>query len=109
VPQVELIVIDGYVWLDENRRPGFGAYLHEAMGERIPVVGVAKTRFATDDQAIEVRRGASDRPLYVTAAGIDPELAADAILEMHGAFRIPTLLKRVDSLSRDCSMWAGHC
>jgi deoxyribonuclease V len=109
VPQADLIVIDGYVWLDESQRPGFGAFLYEAFDKQIPVVGVAKTRFATASQAVEVYRGCSQRPLYVTAAGLDLEDAADSVRQMHGKNRIPTLLKRVDSLSRDSSMWAGHC
>jgi deoxyribonuclease V len=39
------VVIDGYVRLDAERRPGLGAILHEAMGRCIPVIGVAKTSF----------------------------------------------------------------
>lgn len=107
VPDPDLIVIDGYVWLDESRRPGFGAYLYEALGKRVPIVGVAKTRFAGAEQAFEVFRGSSERALYVTAAGLDLATAAEYVRQMHGAYRIPTLLKRVDSLSRDSHMWAG--
>src|SRR5262249_54353360 len=86
-------VIDGYVWLGEGR-PGLGAHLYEALGRRVPVVGVAKTRFASAT-ALEVARGGA-RPLYVTAAGLDPAVAAGHVLGMHGPHRIPTLLKRVD-------------
>jgi deoxyribonuclease V len=94
---LEAIVIDGYVWLGQGR-PGLGARLHEALGGRIPIIGVAKTRFASA-RAVEVVR-ACTRPLYVTAAGIDAATAAGHIQTMHGPYRIPTLLKRVDALCR---------
>jgi deoxyribonuclease V len=93
-----LVVVDGYVWLGAGR-PGLGAHLHDALGGSVPVVGVAKTRFAPAP-AREVCRGESHRPLYVTAAGIDIEEAARNVQAMHGPFRIPTLLRRVDHLCR---------
>ncbi len=96
----DVIVIDGYVWLDADGRKGLGAHLYEALNEATPIVGVAKTRFATATTALEVLRGSSDRPLMITAAGLDHDLAADCIRRMHGTNRIPTLLKRVDHLSR---------
>lgn len=95
---LETIVIDGYVWLAEEK-PGLGAYLHEALGRRVPVVGVAKTRFA-GATAESVHRGGSRQPLYVSAAGVDPRMAAGYIRAMHGAYRLPTLLRRVDRLCR---------
>src|SRR5262245_35099826 len=33
------VIVDGYVWLDGGR-PGLGAMLYGALGERVPVVGV---------------------------------------------------------------------
>jgi deoxyribonuclease V len=38
--------------------------------------------------------------LYVTAAGIEASVAADWIAGMHGPYRVPTVLKRVDQLVR---------
>ena len=108
VPPLTAIIVDGYVWLgatnedlgaDLTARKGLGAYLHDALGQATPIIGVAKTQFASAT-AIEVIRGASARPLYVTAAGIDPSAAADHVRVMHGEHRIPTLLKRVDQLAR---------
>lgn len=96
--QLDAIVIDGYVWLGRGN-PGLGAHLHRTLGQTTPVVGVAKTAYA-GASAIEVVRGASARPLYVTAAGIDATTAAEHVLAMAGAHRIPTLLKRVDQLAR---------
>ncbi|MFY0538676.1 hypothetical protein [Nannocystis pusilla] len=37
-------MIDGHVWLGPDR-PGLGVHLHRALGEAIPVVGVAKNPF----------------------------------------------------------------
>lgn len=91
------VVVDSYVWLGD--RPGLGAHLYEELGRRISVVGVAKTRYAGAG-AREVVRGAGRRPLFVTAAGIDPETAARHVQEMHSPYRIPTLLRRVDQLCR---------
>ncbi len=96
MPALDAILVDAYVWLGPDR-PGLGKVLHDACG--IPVIGVAKTRF---DGAVarEVVRGDSARPLYVTAAGYDEQLAATRIKAMHGEFRLPTLIKRVDALAR---------
>ena len=94
------IVVDGYVWLDDQDRKGLGAYLFEALEEKVPVIGVAKNPFRRSAHATHLRRGESDRPLYITAAGIELTLATDYITQMHGPFREPTILKRVDQLSR---------
>lgn len=96
---LEAVVVDGYVWLKDETTPGLGAYLYEALGRDVPVIGVAKTRFA-GAAAEAVRRGDSRRPLYVSAIGIDRQTAAQYIQAMHGPYRIPTLLRRVDQLCR---------
>lgn len=98
--QPEEIVIDGYVMIGD--RPGLGRHLFEILGRSIPVIGVAKSRF-DDAPGIEILRGGSRRPLYVTSAGIDPREASEKIRTMHGPHRIPTLLKRVDLLARGLS------
>ncbi len=99
--QFEIVIIDGYVWLDNNNRPGLGAHLHQALGEKIPVIGVAKSKFNEALYAKSVLRGRSSRPLYVTAIGIEVAVAAKRIENMHGRHRIPTLLRIVDTLCRD--------
>lgn len=94
-------VVDGYVWLGP-KRAGLGAHLRAALGDANPdavVVGVAKNAFV-GAPAVEVLRGKSARPLYVTAAGMDVRRAAAAVRAMHGAHRMPTLLARVDALAR---------
>src|SRR5919108_39900 len=97
-----VIIIDGYVWLGDEFHPGLGAYLYEALGRTAAVIGVAKSLFQEGPVVRAIMRGTSLRPLYITAAGIDLNEAAKRIIELHGEFRIPTLLKRVDRLSRRC-------
>jgi deoxyribonuclease V len=95
--RLDLLIVDGYVTLDG--KPGLGQHLFDHFAQRIPVIGVAKTRFHTAP-AVEVFRGVSRSPLHITAIGIDPAQAANHIQQMHGPHRIPTLLKRVDQLAR---------
>ena len=97
---LDIIVIDGYVWLDQYQSPGLGAHLFKALGESVPVIGVAKSPFKGAESAQRIFRGRSKRPLYITAAGINQEIAAEYIRKMHGKYRIPTLLKEVDQLCR---------
>jgi deoxyribonuclease V len=94
---LDFIVIDGYVSL--GAQPGLGMHLWEALQRAMPVIGVAKTRFVSADP-LEVTRGQSDSPLFVTAIGVEAATVAENIARMHGPFRIPTLLKRVDQLAR---------
>ncbi|MCR9142404.1 MAG: endonuclease V [bacterium] len=122
--ELQHIVIDGFVYLDQNRRAGLGAHLYRELNGplaskrnseiaskengSISVIGVAKTAFhgmqphATEtDFYRTVRRGESQTPLYITATGLDLDAAADAIQSMHGKYRMPTLLKQLDRLTRD--------
>jgi deoxyribonuclease V len=95
---LDLIVIDGYVDLDPDGRPGLGARLHERIG--IPVVGVAKSRFRTATHAVAVQRGGTKRPLYVTTVAMAIDEAAQLVAGMSGPHRIPDALRRVDALAR---------
>jgi deoxyribonuclease V len=92
------IVIDAYVQLGDQ--PGLGQRLWEALDKRVPIIGVAKTKFHSA-QPVELLRGESRAPLYVTAVGIALDTAARHIASMAGEFRIPTLLKCVDQLARE--------
>jgi deoxyribonuclease V len=101
VGPVELVVIDGYVDLDRHGRPGLGAHLYLEIG--VPVIGVAKSAFRTAGHAVAVRRGTAVKPLYVTAAGIPVDRAADLVARMAGGHRLPDALRRVDRLARAAS------
>jgi len=102
------VIVDGYVWLDANGTPGLGGHLYEALAGKVTVVGVAKTVFRGAGWAIPVTRGSSAVPLFVTAAGIDPKRAAEELKVMHGPYRLPTLLKRVDRLCRQGVQCGGE-
>jgi deoxyribonuclease V len=92
-----LLVVDGYADLDPGGRPGLGA---QAVAEfAIPVIGVAKSAFRTATHAIPVLRGASARPVFVTAAGMPRADAAGVVRLMAGRFRIPDALRRADQLA----------
>jgi deoxyribonuclease V len=98
VVPVELLVVDGYVDLDGDGRPGLGAHVHEELG--LPVIGVAKTSFRTATHAAAVVRGGAAKPLFVTAVGLPLADAAEYVRTMGGAYRMPDALRRVDALAR---------
>ena len=99
---IEAIIVDGFVFLDDDQKPGLGAKLFESLEGKIPVIGVAKTNFATIETLKRgIFRGESTRPVYVTAVGIDVDEAAERIKIMRGEFRIPTLLKELDRLTKE--------
>lgn len=97
-----LVIVDGFAFL-EGETPGLGAHLHRALGEQVPVIGVAKRPYRRATSAVPVLRGESQVPLWVSAAGYPVDQAAAALASMHGAHRIPTLLRRVDRLARDAT------
>ena len=99
LPPIEFVLIAGYVWLDGVGTCGLGGHLFQARGGKVAVIGVAKTRFPRAEQAIQITRGQSSRPLFITAAGLAKEAAATCIRTMHGANRIPTLLRRAHLLA----------
>ena len=99
-PLPDVIVVDGYVCLDAEGKPGLGKYLYDALGGKCAVIGVAKSRYRGTPVEAELRRGGSDRPLYITAAGVSQEEAKACIRKMRGGDRIPRLLKEADRLSR---------
>jgi deoxyribonuclease V len=96
---IECIVVDSYVFLDSSGKSGLGARLFEALGQQVPVVGVAKTEFV-GAPGVAVLRGESKQPLFVSSVGMDVQVAAQHVQQMHGAYRLPTLLKAVDSVAR---------
>lgn len=99
--KINTMIVDGYVYLDDDGKLGLGGRLYQHFNKEIPVIGVAKSNFFSlqENQKL-VYRGKSKNPLYITAAGISLAQAAHKIQMMHGNFRIPTLLKRLDLLTR---------
>lgn len=99
-PLPEVILIDGYVHLGEDKKPGLGTYLYQALEGKCAVIGVAKSRFRGTPAEAELTRRGSRRPLYVTSLGIPQEKAKRFIADMCGDSRLPLLLKEADQLSR---------
>ena len=97
------VVVDAYVVLPGGR-PGLGAHLHDALGARAAVVGIAKSTFAgalSCPFIVPVTRGASGNPVFVTAVGIAPDVAARHVRAMAGRHRIPDIVRIVDRLARE--------
>lgn len=96
----DCIVIDGLVYLDGRNKAGLGKHLFDALAGEISVIGVAKQSFKDITAEFEVYRGGSEKPLFVTSVGVETATAKRWIAHMHGAFRVPTLLKKVDQVCR---------
>lgn len=97
---IDCIVIDGYVSLGANATPGLGMKLWEFMHGSTPIIGVAKTEFMGTPENAKIFRGGSARPLFISVVGMELEVAKAAVLSMKGKYRMPNLLKQVDSLAR---------
>jgi deoxyribonuclease V len=96
----DCIVIDGYVYLDGHAKPGLGKHLYDALHGNIKVIGVAKKPFTGIDEECKLFRGSSNKALFITCIGMELSAAKAYIKAMHGAHRIPTILKKVDQLCR---------
>ncbi len=94
------VVVDGYVALDGDSRPGLGYHLWEHLHRSVPVIGVAKTRYVGTPDGCALLRGRSNRPLYVSSAGLELAEAKERIASMHGPHRMPTLLSLADRIAR---------
>lgn len=90
-----VLVIDGYVQLPE--RPGLGWHLHDAT--KLPVLGIAKKRFEGVPDSWGVLRGKSEKPLWVTAIGIDNPI--EIVRSLPGKHRKPDWVVAVDQLARN--------
>lgn len=102
---LEAIIVDGFVYLDDFERLGLGGRLYESLESKVPVIGVAKTNFASiEKNKRALIRGKSKNPLYITAIGIDLDTATELIQQMGGENRIPTALKKLDTLTKEKSI-----
>lgn len=98
---IEAIIVDGFVYLDDDFKLGLGGYLYKALDEQIPIIGVAKTNFATIVNLKKtLYRGDSKKPLYITSIGVDIDTATENIRSMSGKYRMPSLLKELDRLTK---------
>ncbi len=78
----DIIIIDGYVYLDGKSQEGLGKYLYDNLQDKKPVIGIAKNKFhaITDD--------------YAT-----PQALA-MVQKLAGNHRLPNVITMVDHLSR---------
>ncbi|WP_347053489.1 endonuclease V [Flavobacterium olei] len=99
---VDVIIVDGFVYLHDDKKYGLGGYLYEKLNKQIPIIGVAKTNFASIEiNKKSLLRGESKKPLYITSIGIDLDEAFAKVENMSGEFRFPTLLKELDRLTKE--------
>jgi deoxyribonuclease V len=99
---IEAIIVDGFVYLDDDKKHGLGGHLYEKLNGKIPIIGVAKTNFASIEKDKKpLLRGDSAKPLFITSIGIDLEEAFQKVETMAGEFRMPTLLKELDRLTKE--------
>ena len=76
--------------------------MHTHLNKDISIIGIAKSNFVSlEKKKREVLRGTSKKPLYITSIGIDLDTAAKLIEQMSGPNRIPTLLKTLDTLTKE--------
>ena len=99
---IEFIIVDGHIYVDNDGKYGLGGHLYEALDKKFPIIGVAKTSFQSNKETVvEILRGESKNPLYVSAIGLEKEVAASQIQNMYGAYRLPHLLKLMDQITKE--------
>lgn len=104
--EIDLIIIDGFIYLDDDEKKGLGAYLYDFLAIKIPIIGVAKSKFYNNNRFVkEILRGQSKNCVYISAVGIDLDYASSLIQKMFGEFRLPSLIKKVDT---ETKIWTNH-
>ena len=102
ISNISCIVIDGFVQLNDPGKLGLGGHLYEALDRKVSVIGVTKSKFlSAHNSSVELRRGESKNPLYVSAMGIEKSVARELVKSMAGEYRIPKLLKLLDRKTRE--------
>lgn len=101
--EYDTLIVDGLYKLGE-KYPGLGEHLKDCLkntyGIDIEVIGIAKTHFeGCESVSDKVFRGkTATRPLWVN--GSSNKNYHSLVENMAGTYRIPTLIKLVDSLCR---------
>ena len=102
IKKIDFIIVDSFVLLNDNGKLGLGGHLFEKLNKQIPIIGVAKSGFHSNNlNTKELLRGNSKKPLYISAIGIDLNLAYESIKSMHGNYRMPTLLQILDTKTKE--------
>ena len=79
ITSIEAIIIDGHVYVDNQKKYGLGAHLWSVLNGVVPIIGVAKkSLIRTNEVCHPVCRGESKQALYVSVIGdIDMNNAAN--------------------------------
>lgn len=95
---VDSLIVDGHIYVNNDKTFGLGGHLYHALSEKIPIIGVAKKSFVnTNKVSFPIYRGESIVPLYISAIGYEVEKAIQNIINMKGNYRIPTILQVLDT------------
>jgi len=99
---IEFIVVDSFVYINDDKKLGLAGYLYEYFNGKIAVIGVAKNSFHLNEKNVKkVYRGKSKKPLYISSIGRNLSSAVLFISSMFGDYRFPTLLKTLDQETRN--------
>lgn len=99
---IEAIIVDGHCYVNNEGDHGLGGYLWTAIDMSMPIIGLAKNRLDGNNKySFPIYRGNSRKPLFVSAIGIDQELAIERIVRMKEEYRIPTVLKELDRITKE--------
>ena len=99
---LEAIIIDGYIYVDNEYGLGLGGHLYQNLNQKLSIIGVAKTSFFTNKETvIPIIRGNSKNSLFISSIGYPLQDAAKNILDMQGEYRIPSVLKELDQITKD--------
>lgn len=96
----DVIIIDGYVYLDKWQKAGLGKHLYDNLSVKKPIIGIAKTHFYDIPQDYAVYHGISKNPLYVTCIDFNISVSKNLVKNLQGNHRIPDIIKMVDKLTR---------
>lgn len=99
---IEAIIIDGYVYIDNDYKYGLGGFLWESLGKQIPVIGLAKTSFFSNKDTVKkIFRGDSKKPLFVSGIGCNVDDMVERTKNMKGNYRVPNVLKELDIITKE--------
>ena len=113
IDTIDTIIVDGFVWLSEDGKTltkGLGAHLQDAIFNKYntkkTIIGIAKNRYHFKiPECVDLERGLiSAKPIFITCSETClTEHYATQVKVMHGDYRIPSIIKAVDTKTRELS------
>ncbi|MAX71970.1 MAG: endonuclease V [Flavobacteriaceae bacterium] len=98
---LEAIIVDSHVYVDNDKNYGLGGHLWQALDEKIPIIGIAKKAFHNTELVSKpIYRGESQNALYVSSIGVSEDEVLKKIKLLHGKYRIPSILKTLDQITK---------